>query len=51
MVFMKIVSKKGVCDGFLCRLLLLKLIISMKRGYVYVWGMGENVCEFCRYTF
>ena len=49
MVFMKIVSKKGVCDGFLYRLLLLKPIISMKRGYVYVWAMGEN--EFCRYTF
>ena len=26
-----------VCDGFLCALLLLKVIVSMKKGYVYVW--------------
>ena len=26
-----------VCDGFLYRLFLLKLFVSMKRGYVYVW--------------
>ena len=34
--------KRGYSTVFLCRLLLLKLIISMKRGYVYVWGMSKN---------
>ena len=44
MVFMKIVStKRRYAMVFLCRFLLLKLIISMKRGYVYVWGMGKSV--------
>ena len=44
MVFMQIVSiTRGFAMVFLCRLLLLKLIVSMKRVYVYVWGMGKNV--------
>ena len=44
MVFMKIVgTKRRYAMVFLCRFLLLKLIISMKRGYVYVWGMGKSV--------
>ena len=27
-----------VCDGILCRLSLLKLIVSMKRDYAYICG-------------
>ena len=43
-VFMKIVSIKRGCEMvLLCRLFLLKLIISMKTGYVYAWGTGKNV--------
>ena len=30
----------GLYDGFICELLLLKTIFSMKRYYVYVWGDG-----------
>ena len=43
-VFMKIVSIKRGCEMvFVCRLFLLKLIISMRTGYVYAWGTGKNV--------
>ena len=31
-------GNKNVCLGFVR--LLLKIIVSMKRCYVYVWGMG-----------
>ena len=30
----------GSHDGFICQLLLLKIIFSMKWYYVYVWGDG-----------
>ena len=33
----------GLYDDFIYRLLILKLIFSMKRYYVYVCGMGKNV--------
>ena len=52
MVFMKIVStKRRYAMVFLCRFLLLKLIISMKRGYVYVWGMGKKCVSFAGMLF
>ena len=31
----------------LCALLLLKIIVSMKKCYVYVWAMGWNVWGLC----
>ena len=40
----------GLYDSFLCALLLLKIIVSMKRYYVYVWEWGKT-CGVCMYTF
>ena len=40
----------GLYDSFLCALLLLKIIVSMKRYYVYVWEWGKR-CGVCMYTF
>ena len=51
MVFMKIVStKRRYAMVFLCRFLLLKLIISMK-GVMCMLGGWVKVCEFCGYAF
>ena len=31
-----------VCDGFFMHIVSVKIIFSMKRGYVYVWGTCKN---------
>ena len=40
----------GLYDGFLYRLLLLKLIFSMKR-YMCIFGGWVKMYEFCVYAF
>ena len=41
----------GVCMCTFLKLLLLKIIVSMKKGYVDVWGMGKNVWGLYVYFF
>ena len=42
--------EKDIC-GCLWVFILLKIIVSMKKGYVDVWGMGKNVWGLYVYFF